>query len=292
MPLSTICFGLWISHEWKAVYSLVGIGPEDSEKTRLCARHLHFGAVPKVQGWEGEACSLQWHFDLDRASWINPWTTTYSDAGAVHRIQSSHSVISGRQGLDCRCLANSAWVPVSLGGSHPVRSQYTSLLVKVSYTKPWLHRRTHQSAKHLSPHHRPPLFSSWPLGFVCACCICRVKWLKINEWSSLEEQVPSTHYVLTMPHLVWESCLPPLTPRQPGNKHSQRGWQGKMGWDGTSEMSGVDIIFTRTIRVKTCIKTWVQTTWSRGQKSEAWVQRNFIEARGRKYYSVRTNRLF
>lgn len=109
IPLSTICFGLWISHEWRAVYSLVGIGPEDSEKRRLCARHLHFGAVPKVQGWEEEACSLQWHFDLDSASWINPWTTTYSDAGAVHRIQSSHSVISGRQGPDCRCFKTEVW---------------------------------------------------------------------------------------------------------------------------------------------------------------------------------------
>lgn len=37
----------------------------------------HSGVVPKVRGssWEGEKCSLHWHFHLDSASWINHRTT-------------------------------------------------------------------------------------------------------------------------------------------------------------------------------------------------------------------------
>lgn len=59
------------------------------------------------------------------------------------------------------------------------------------------------------------LFSSRSLGFVCASCICCVKWLNMKEWSSLEKQVFSPHYFLTMPHLVRGSCCHRL-PANPG----------------------------------------------------------------------------
>lgn len=60
----------------------------------------HFGAFPKVWGcgWEEAKCSLQWHLDLGSASWIKHWTTAEGDAGAVRRIPSSHTVLSGAAG--------------------------------------------------------------------------------------------------------------------------------------------------------------------------------------------------
>lgn len=58
--------------------------------------------------------------------------------------------------------------------------------------------------------------------------------------------------------------LPP-TPRQPGNKHAQSGWQGEIGWDGNWEMSGADIIPTKTTRLNTCQRVKITATeraWS------------------------------
>lgn len=138
-------------------------------------------------------------------------------------------------------------------GKHPDSPQYTDLQEKVNYTK---HVTSLTNATKCQAFvtvcHCPLLFSSRSLGFVCASCICCVKWLEMKEWSSLEKQVFSPHYFLTMPHLVQGSCCH----RLPANwgTNTRREADGEK-WDGMGigGMSWADTTLTKTTRLKTCV---------------------------------------
>lgn len=63
---------------WAPSWALVlGLQPVGQKRQDYVSGISHSGAVPEVHGsgWEGEKCSLQRHFDLDSASWINHRTT-------------------------------------------------------------------------------------------------------------------------------------------------------------------------------------------------------------------------
>lgn len=60
--------------QWTLV---LGLQPVCQKRQDYVSGILRSGDVPEVlgSGWEGEKCSLQRHFDLDSASWINRRTT-------------------------------------------------------------------------------------------------------------------------------------------------------------------------------------------------------------------------
>lgn len=141
--------------------------------------------------------------------------------------------------------------------------------------------------------HRPLLFSSRSRGFVCACCICCVKWLKMKEWSSLEKQVFSTHYWQCP---IWCGRAAATTDSLPTGEQTlaeRLTRKNGMGWELGNEWGRY--YPRQNNKVKTCVETEkhaAQTAWSwdfkishgstsQDQISEAWVQRNLMEAKGR-----------
>lgn len=69
----------------------------------------------------------------------------------------------------------------------------------------------------------------------------------MKEWSSLEKQVFSPHYFLTMPHLVRGKCCHRLPANWGTNTRREA---DREGWDGNWGTSWADTLLAKTTRLK------------------------------------------
>lgn len=101
----------------------------------------------------------------------------------------------------------------------------------------------------------PPAAVLVTVTWFCVCLLHMLCQMAENEGVELAGEAGVFHSLLpdNAPSGVGE-LLPPLTPCQPGNKHSQRGWQGKMGWGGNWGTSGTHIILAETTRLKLVLR--------------------------------------
>lgn len=121
--------------------------------------------------------------------------------------------------------------------------QHANTYTKVSYTKNGTLLTNTLICHHLL------LFSSRSLGFVCALCICCVKWLKMKEWSLLVKQVFSLITSWQCP--IWCRGAAATDSLPSGEQTLAERLTGKngMGWE-LRGMSRADIILTKTTRLE------------------------------------------